>query len=95
MLVLCGSSITFMEDEVLGSKYPLYGRRTGQLDLTPMDYLTAAEFVPDYSPEEKAIVYGVTGGIPKYLEMIERSYGEQFYISAVKPFIHEYMGIFF
>ena len=71
MLVLCGSSITFMEDEVLGEKSPLFGRRTGQLDLQPLDYRTSAEFVPDYKPEEKAIVYGITGGIPKYLSEID------------------------
>jgi AAA+ ATPase superfamily predicted ATPase len=69
MLVLCGSSITFMEEEVLGEKSPLYGRRTGQIDLLPFDYLTSAEFVPGYQPEEKALVYGMTGGIPKYLAM--------------------------
>ena len=73
MLVLCGSSITFMEEEVLGEKSPLFGRRTGQIELPPLDYLTSARFVPDYTPEEKAIVYGVTGGIPKYLSMFDTS----------------------
>ena len=71
MLVLCGSSISFMEEEVLGEKSPLYGRRTGQMDLLPFDYLTASEFVPVYSPEDKAVVYGITGGIPKYLASID------------------------
>ena len=69
MLILCGSSITFMEEEVLGEKSPLYGRRTGQMDLQPFDYRASAEFVPGYRPEEKALVYGLTGGIPKYLAM--------------------------
>lgn len=71
MLVLCGSSITFMEEHVLGERSPLYGRRTGQMDLLPFDYLTSSEFVPGYSPEEKAVVYGITGGIPKYLTSID------------------------
>lgn len=71
MLVLCGSSITFMENEVLGEKSPLFGRRTGQIDLQPFDYLTSAEFVPTYSAEEKAVVYGITGGIPKYLSVMD------------------------
>ena len=70
MLILCGSSITFMEDEVMSEKSPLFGRRTGQLDLQPLDYKTAAMFVPDYTPEDKAIVYGITGGVPKYLSEI-------------------------
>ena len=34
-----------------------------------MNVMLAAEFVPGYRPEEKALVYGMTGGIPKYLAM--------------------------
>lgn len=73
MLILCGSSITFMEEEVLGEKSPLFGRRTGQIDLLPFDYLTSALFTESYTPEEKAIVYGITGGIPKYLSELNPS----------------------
>ena len=29
-LILCGSSMSFMENQVLGQESPLYGRRTGQ-----------------------------------------------------------------
>lgn len=71
MLILCGSSITFMEEDVLGAKSPLFGRRTAQIDLMPFDYLTSARFIPEYSDEEKAIVYGTTGGIAKYLSMFD------------------------
>ena len=71
MLIICGSSITFMKENVLGEKSPLYGRRTGQIDLLPFDYLTSSLFVPDYTPEEKAIVYGITGGVPKYLSFMD------------------------
>lgn len=73
MLILCGSSISFMEESVLGEKSPLFGRRTGQMDLLPFDYLTSSKFVSDYTPEEKAILYGITGGIPKYLASIDPS----------------------
>ena len=73
MLILCGSSITFMEEEVLGEKSPLFGRRTGQIDLKPFDYRMSSRFIPDYTPEEKAVVYGITGGIPKYLSVIDPS----------------------
>ena len=67
--ILSGSSVSFMEDEVLNEKSPLYGRRTSQLKLQPFNYKEAAEFVPGYSLEDKAVVYGVTGGIAKYLAM--------------------------
>lgn len=70
-LILCGSSMSFMENQVLGYQSPLYGRRTAQFKIQPFDYDTAAQFVPDYSVEDKALVYGVTGGIPKYLELFD------------------------
>lgn len=70
-LFLCGSSVSFMEDEVLSEKSPLFGRRTSQIALKPFDYLEAAQFTPHYSPADKAITYGVTGGIAKYLSLFD------------------------
>lgn len=70
-LILCGSSLSFMEDKILSEKSPLFGRRDSQIHLQPFNYLEAAEFVPDYSYEDKAICYGVTGGIAKYLSLFD------------------------
>ncbi len=70
-LILCGSSISFMEDEVLSEKSPLFGRRTSQLKLEAFNYKEAAQFIPDYNNEEKAICYGITGGIAKYLSFLD------------------------
>ena len=73
MLILCGSSMSFMENQVLGYQSPLYGRRTAQFRLDPLDYFESSLFVPRYSAEEKALVYGITGGVPQYLEMVDDS----------------------
>lgn len=70
-LILCGSSVSFMEQEVLSSKSPIFGRRTLQIDLKAFNYLEVAQFVPNYTPEEKAICFGVTGGIAKYIAMFD------------------------
>lgn len=70
MLVLCGSSVSFMENEILGIKSPLYGRRTAQIKLEPFDYLESSLFYPNYSLEDKIIMYSIFGGIPQYLSMI-------------------------
>ena len=70
-LILCGSSISFMENEVLSEKSPVFGRRTSQIKLEAFDYLESAEFVPAYSYEEKAICFGITGGTAKYLSMFD------------------------
>lgn len=70
-IILCGSSLSFMENKVLGEKSPLFGRREYQIKLGPFDYLEAAEFVPHYSNEDKALCYGITGGVAKYLALID------------------------
>lgn len=67
-LILCGSSVSFMEKEIMGYKSPLYGRSTAQLELLPFDYLDSAQFFPGYSYNDKLIAYGILGGIPCYLE---------------------------
>ena len=43
MLVLCGSSISFMEDELLSEKNPLYGRATGVWKMQPMGLRTPSD----------------------------------------------------
>ena len=70
-LILCGSSMSFMENQVLGYKSPLYGRRTGQLRVAPFDFRDSSRFHKSFSKEEQAVIYGITGGIPKYLEMMD------------------------
>lgn len=70
-IILCGSALSFMEKKVLSEKSPLFGRRDSQIKLEVFDYLDAAKFVPNYSNEDKAICYGITGGVAKYLSMID------------------------
>lgn len=70
-IILCGSALSFMENKVLSEKSPLFGRRDSQIKLEAFDYLDAAKFVPGYSNEDKAICYGITGGVAKYLAMID------------------------
>jgi len=67
-LVLCGSSMGFMKRQILGSESPLYGRRTREMFLRPMDYLEAADFLVGRTAFEKACIYGAVGGVPLYLK---------------------------
>lgn len=67
-VILCGSSMSLMEKQVLGYQSPLYGRRTAQFKIEPFDYYDTGKWFPDYTDEEKAIMYGITGGVPLYLE---------------------------
>lgn len=72
-IILCGSALSFMEKKVLSEKSPLFGRRDSQIRLEAFNYLDAAKFVPDYSCEDKAICYGITSGVARYLSMIDPS----------------------
>lgn len=69
-LILCGSSMSFMEYQVLGYESPLYGRRTGQLKIQALSYREIKEFNPSLTAEQQAFVYGITGGIPHYINKL-------------------------
>lgn len=65
-LILCGSSMSFMENQVLGTKSPLYGRRTAQFKVEALNYRDTAKLNPQLTNEDNARIFGVTGGIPLY-----------------------------
>lgn len=67
MLILCGSSMSYMEDHVLAYKAPLYGRRTAQMKIMPFDFEESCRYFRYLSDEDKALIYGVVGGTPQYL----------------------------
>ena len=71
MIILCGSSMSFMENQVLGYKSPLYGRRTAQFKILPFGFFDSLPFLDGFSVVDKAVLYGVTGGIPEYLNKIK------------------------
>lgn len=73
MLLLCGSYLGFMEREVLGSKSPLFGRRTAQIHLQPFGYRDAARFHPRWSLADQARAYFLVGGLPHYLLCLDDS----------------------
>ena len=66
-LILCGSSMSFMENQVMGYQSPLYGRRSAQFHIEPFDYYDAGLFFPHASNEDKMLAYAVCDGIPQYL----------------------------
>ncbi|MDR0388779.1 MAG: ATP-binding protein, partial [Spirochaetaceae bacterium] len=72
-LILCGSSMSFMENQVLGYKSPLYGRRTSQFKVMPFSYYECAGMLKGFTDKEKITLYGASGGIPEYLSHINNS----------------------
>ena len=70
-LILCGSYITVMK-ELLEKDNPLFGRFSAIIHLTEMDYLDAARFYPNLSPNEKIARYAVFGGSPYVLALLDQ-----------------------
>ena len=66
-LILCGSSMSFMEENVLSYKAPLYGRRTAQFKIRPFDFFEACAWYKDRDIYEQALLYGIVGGTPQYM----------------------------
>ncbi len=73
MIILCGSSMSFMEKEILGEKNPLYGRATGIYKMVEMPFFDAVSFLDGYSRRDKLTVYSICGGVPYYLKEFDTS----------------------
>ena len=72
-LILCGSQIGFMENEVLGYASPLFGRRTAQIKLEGLDYYDSGKMIPGFSNEDKVKFYACIGGTPHYLSQVKQN----------------------
>ena len=55
MLILCGSSMSYMEDHVLSYKAPLYGRRTAQMKILPFDFAETCHYFKNFTDEEESL----------------------------------------
>lgn len=65
-MILLGSSIAMMENEVLGYRSPLYGRRTGQWLVDPMPYHAVSRFREHKPFWDRLSHFAIAGGIPAY-----------------------------
>lgn len=70
MLILCGSLLSMMKKHALSYESPLYGRRTTQMRLQPLPFMTVNQHC-GASFEQCVEHYAVTGGIPKYMEFFD------------------------
>ena len=72
-MILCGSQVGFMENEVLGYKSPLFGRRTAQMKLDGFGYSDAGKMLGSFCVEDRIKLYACVGGTPHYLSQIKAS----------------------
>lgn len=76
-LIVCGSSTTWMLSKFIGDKGGLYGRVTRQIYLSPFSLGETEQFLNELkglklTRQQVLDVYMILGGIPYYLDMLER-----------------------
>lgn len=76
-LLVCGSATTWMLSNLIGDKGGLYGRVTRQIYLAPFSLAETGQFLNGvkgmaFDRQQVLRVYMIMGGIPYYLNMLER-----------------------
>ena len=72
-LIITGSLLSILKCKVLSYKSPLYGRKTYSLNLKEMHFKDIMDFFPNKKIEELVQIYGFAGGVPYYLENIDKN----------------------
>jgi len=68
MIILCGSIVSSIYKIAMGYGSALYGRKTYEIEISPLSFFDSKNFMKKYSMEEFVNIYSITGGIPRYLE---------------------------
>lgn len=71
MFIISGSSMSFMEKEVLSEKNPLYGRTTGILRIKELDFEVSRAFMGEGDLDLHMNYYSIFSGVPYYLSLID------------------------
>lgn len=98
-LVLSGSVMSMMRKIFTDAHEPLFGRADNIIHLRPFKIKVLKEilkdFNPDYTNEDLLALYTITGGIPKYIELlcdnghVTADSMIRFSVSYMSPFIDE------
>lgn len=66
LLVVCGSSVSGMIEELNDGSKPLFRRFQVQLRISPLSYADSRRFHPGMSEDDRMRVYSIASGIPAY-----------------------------
>ncbi len=71
---MTGSLIGMMVRQVFSYQAPLYGRATSHIRLRPLPFAALYELFSERGADERVAIYGLTGGVPAYLELFTRTH---------------------
>lgn len=91
ILVICGSATSWIINKVINDKGGLHNRVTEQIHLKPFSLAETQLFFKSkkirFSPQQLAKIYMALGGVPFYLEKIEK--GESFQVAIERLCFNE------
>jgi AAA+ ATPase superfamily predicted ATPase len=90
-LIVSGSLVGMMVREVLNYDSPVYGRRTSQIHLKAFNFKNASKMLKNFGIEEQIELFSITGGVAKYLLLIEEKSIDEF----IRKKIIEKEGFFY
>ena len=71
-LIFCVNNLSFSNNDSSSSNYTFL-KQAALLEITPLSFFESLPFFSTFKGEDKAVLYGVTGGMPCYLNKINRN----------------------
>lgn len=71
MCILTGSSLSYIEDEILSEKSPLFGRTTGTIKINALTFKESQGILKDFPIESQIAYFSFLGGVPRYLKAMD------------------------
>ena len=101
LLIVCGSSATWMIRKITQNKGGLHGRLTATIQLKPFNLLETEKFLKNqgvnFDRKQVIDIYMALGGIPKYLSYVERGLSSLQIINKIcfsGPLVNEFNELY-
>jgi uncharacterized protein len=103
LLVICGSAASWIIKKVINDKGGLHNRITRSILLKPFDITETTDYLKEknikLSPSDTVVLFMIIGGIPHYLNQIEKGQGipeilNALFFSKTASLIDEYKNLY-